>query len=406
VNSEDITNSDRPLLSILIPTKNRQHTAVAAVIEALKVGSPPEVEVVVQDCGDDRSLELALLDAGLRDRIVYQKVEPVSMPENWDQGLRITRGDYVTIIGDDDSVLPGIVEVARWARDAQCPAVASKQQSWYGWPDFPDTSVAGKLRLRSFTGVCDRLNAKAALQRFSKTGDEYRNLPSVYHGLIKRSVLERIHAKTGKYVDALSPDIYSAYAIALHIDWYAMVDFPMTLVGASGRSNWGRNTQSTSYLNFGTAHLKEFNGYEFASVVPATTVQWGSNTESMVRAFVNASREDMIDWVDLERVFARTIIAEPRRVNEHLKKFVSAMRKLHRNLPMSLAKLFGNICGKLAASALRSLRNSDKASADEWHAGIASISEAVELQVKSILRDNVVLRHSRSEAAEIVAAEG
>ena len=45
-----------PILSIIIPTKNRQMTALFAVKTALTVPSD-DIEIIVQDCSDDDSLK-------------------------------------------------------------------------------------------------------------------------------------------------------------------------------------------------------------------------------------------------------------------------------------------------------------------------------------------------------------
>ena len=108
---------DTPLLSVLIPTKNRPNTAIEAITIAVKIASGSNVQVVVQDCSDDDALEQLLLKYDLRDSVLYSKVDPVSMTENWNIGLALTTGEYVTVIGDDDTILPGIIDVALWARN-------------------------------------------------------------------------------------------------------------------------------------------------------------------------------------------------------------------------------------------------------------------------------------------------
>ena len=63
---------------------------------------------------------------------------PVSMTENSNLGMGHVTGKYLTIIGDDDAVLPGIVDVvACWASKHQYSAVKAKQLSFYRWPNCP-----------------------------------------------------------------------------------------------------------------------------------------------------------------------------------------------------------------------------------------------------------------------------
>lgn len=375
--------SEKPLLSVLIPTRNRQHTAIASVIEAVKVGPASEVEIVVQDCSDDDALQSLLFKHDLLGRVVYRRVgHSVSMTENWNRGMCYVRGEYVIIIGDDDAVLPGIVDIARWASKRGYLAVKAKQYSFYGWPDFPDKLLAGKLCLKPFTGKFKVVKTESLLQRFSKTGDEYSNFPMAYHNLVKRSVLEQIHNKSGRYFDGLSPDIYSAYAIGLAIESFAVVDYPMTIMGASARSN-----SSRSRIGQGQQHFSEFNDFQFTSIAPSSWQLNASNTDNMVRAFINSDRKDMLQSVDLKRVFARTVVAEPRRVGEHVQKFVSATRYFERNVPLAIFQLVGNIVGKLALNLMRSLRKPSDSSCDQLCSNIESIADAVDIQVKWLIKN-------------------
>lgn len=40
----------------------------------------------------------------------------ISSIDNFNQAMDLTTGDYVILIGDDDSILPKIVEIAHWAK--------------------------------------------------------------------------------------------------------------------------------------------------------------------------------------------------------------------------------------------------------------------------------------------------
>src|SRR5687767_2195524 len=97
---------DRPLISIVIPTRERVETLRSTLRTALNQESQ-RIEVLVSDnASTDGTAEFV---ASIRDpRLRY--VNPgqrVSMSDNWDFALRSARGEYVVIIGDDDAVVPG-----------------------------------------------------------------------------------------------------------------------------------------------------------------------------------------------------------------------------------------------------------------------------------------------------------
>jgi hypothetical protein len=308
------------------------------------------------------------------------------MTENWNLGMGHITGEYLTIIGDDDAVLPGILNVTRWASNRQISAVNAKQTSYYGWPDFSDKRRAGKVFLRPFTGRCEVVETATLFRRFCKTGDEYPAFPCVYYDIVKWSVIEQIYAKSGRYFDGLSPDIYFAYAAAATVESFAIVDYPITITGGSARSNANR-----TLTRQGHRHFKEFRDYQFSPITPSSWALYASNADNLVKAFVNLGRRDLLQYLDLSRVFARTIVAEPGRAREHVRKYVGAMRQLNKCVPLALVKLVGKIVGKIALMILRGLGPSSVAVSCETVSGVKSISEAVELQKEWLLANKVIL---------------
>ncbi|GEM_PF-3274596 len=97
-----------PLLSIAIPTYKR-FDLLAETLEsvfALHFDFPVEVLVVDNDPSNDA---LALQEISrFRDHsfVYYKNIENVGMFGNWNQGINLARGKYVTILHDDDLLLP------------------------------------------------------------------------------------------------------------------------------------------------------------------------------------------------------------------------------------------------------------------------------------------------------------
>ena len=230
------------------------------------------------------------------------------------------------------------------------------------------------------------MNASQMLRLHSDTGDDFHELPRAYHNLIRLSVLNAIKARTGKYFDSMSPDIYSAYAVASSIDFFVTVDYPMTITGASPSSNTIRLKNAQ-----GGIHFSEFNNFQFSPLAPESWQLCASNSDSMVRAIVNCGRQDIVTFVDFNRIFARTIVAEPGRTGEHVLKFIGAMRYLEKSTWLSVLQLIGNVGGKVALSLIDAVRVREDYSDDVWYSDIKSISEAVYLQQKWLLDNNVVL---------------
>ncbi|MCK4296614.1 MAG: glycosyltransferase, partial [Candidatus Marinimicrobia bacterium] len=99
-----------PLLSIIIPTRNRQKYAISAITSILSI-SAPDLELVVQDNSDSRDLEEYIRSNVNDTRLRYNYTStPQSMIDNFDAAIGLASGKYLCLIGDDDGVNPEIIE--------------------------------------------------------------------------------------------------------------------------------------------------------------------------------------------------------------------------------------------------------------------------------------------------------
>ncbi len=369
------SSKTEPLLSILIPTKNRANTAIECIELAISIGDKDEVEVLVQDCSSSDELKVLIDSRGYAGRIQYARQEGLSMNENWSLAIENSSGKYITIIGDDDAVLPSLMTVVRWANNSGVEAIALSPQSFYGWPDFPEPDKAGLLLLSAFTGQIEIRDSAEYLKICCDTGDKYRELPSIYHGIVHRGVLEKIRRRSGKYFDGLSPDFSSAYAIAISVDKYAFANYPATIVGASLKSNWGRNSR-----NMGYEHQREFRDFEFSPLAPDSRSLWSQGADCMVKSLQAMNRKDLLTHYDIERIYARTICQERGLAVKHFSKYFSGIGMLGRNRTLSLLKLLGNVIAFCLVRTIRGIRSKERVSQSAWPKKVMSISEAVEIQ--------------------------
>lgn len=265
--------SDRVLLSVVMPTHARARYAKHAIRSVLAVDSP-ELQLVVHDTSDDRALADDV--AGIRDpRLRYVHChEPLSMTENHNRAMALAEGEYVCLIGDDDSILPEALDAARWAARHGVPAIAPEVVANYAWPDFRSRAFgaghAGRLYLKRRFGSIERRHARADLQAaLGRAALGTDGLPKVYHGLVARNVMERVRERGGAYFYGTSPDVSGAVGIATLIDDYVWIDHPLTLPGASAGSNTGRSATKT---HVGTVeddpHTKRFRNLAWPDVLP------------------------------------------------------------------------------------------------------------------------------------------
>ena len=129
-----------PLLSIAIPTHNRAKYAIHAIRSILNI--PDErIEVVVSDTSTDGELQARLSElvvSGVVDPRLkyYQPVERLDMTENHNNVISAATGEYVCLIGDDDSITAEAVSAAAWASKNNIEVIAPNVVANYAWPDF------------------------------------------------------------------------------------------------------------------------------------------------------------------------------------------------------------------------------------------------------------------------------
>lgn len=242
------------LLSVVIPTHNRARYAIHAIASLLSIPST-ELEIVVSDTSTDGELWAQLTAQSkhfLNDhRLKYFRPSgKLDMTGNHNAAIEAATGEYVCLIGDDDTVTADALLAAAWARDRGIELIAPKVVANYVWPDFRSRFLgaghASRLYFAKHVGGALMQDSAAALERALRNAAQGTDgMPKIYHGIVKRSVLEQIRELSGAYFHGSSPDVSGAIGLALCSKNFVEVDYPLTIPGASGGSNTGRSAMNT-----------------------------------------------------------------------------------------------------------------------------------------------------------------
>lgn len=257
------------LLSIVIPTKDRYEVLFPTIRSLL--GSLPktrEIEIVVQDNSLDNSAAVSFLEEINDERLIYRHVK-FSMPvsENSELAISAARGEFVTFIGDDDLVSPYILDVVRQNVGADVNAVIYPP-AYFWWPSVKFKKVTKFYRPGAlwypllFNRPPRWVDTKRELERVLSQGCvSLYDLPRLYHGIVRRSVLDALRLKSGRVIHGASPDMACAIALALSLSKHLKIDFPLTIFGASKGSGGGL-----------TAEKRHFGVLEEQSFLPKSTI--------------------------------------------------------------------------------------------------------------------------------------
>lgn len=317
-----ISASTTPLLSIVIPTKNRYETLIPTLNALLDniVGS--SYEIVVQDNSDNPTDAKAYLKQRPDGRIRYtHQAGFLSIVENTEAAFTRAQGEYITFIGDDDLVDPNILYFVQSFLDRDIDAVIYPP-AYYWWPSVRFATPTRYHQPGAFwyppsTSTAEQhINTKLELNQVTSQGAvALFDLPRVYHGVVRRRVLEAIKTSSGHYVNGASPDMALAIATAFEVNSHIKIDIPLTVYGASKNSGGG---WTAAQIHFGKIaeqpHLPQYTKDHWSDRLPPI---WSEHTiypQTAMEVMRFMGRPDTLDY---GAFYASMLVNEP-----HLRRYV------------------------------------------------------------------------------------
>lgn len=380
-------NEDLPLLSIVIPTRNRLDYVKSAIQSVLQISSP-QLQLAVEDNGDSNELEVWLKDNVADRRLVYHYSNAqASMSENYDRAMSLATGEYVSLIGDDDGVNPEIIEAARWAKDNAFDALVPSSLINYVWPDLQMTSrgsmEAGELSIRLFTGEKTYPDPESEMLKCARdAGQNFHKLPKAYYGIVRKECLDFVKERTGTFFPGVSPDMAAALAVANYAKRICHVDYPLFVPGSSANSNAGLSGLKKHIGRLrDQPHLPSTCEQDWSDIVPlfySVPTIWA---EATVGALSAMGRHDILRSFNVPWLYAFCFIFHFQYMNNSVGSFYRALRVLHRGYFVGTLQFIYWFCywwGLRAKSLiLRFTGNSYKDKSYRKH-GLQNIDEAVQ----------------------------
>ena len=307
-----------PLLSIVVPTKDRYFylKKLIQLIDSFQFGD--EVEMVIQDnTADNREIVDFLADEKYAFVVYdyYSEQLPVSL--NSDKAILNSSGEYICFIGDDDGVTKYILEGVKWMK-ANGIEAAKPAETHYLWPDAINAinvSEAAVVKYRKFTGCVKYLFAYDELLRTLKAGIPDRgNMPLAYHGIVSRKVMDKVYSICGTYFPGNSPDIANGAALSLIVNKYALVDLPWAIYGSCVSKGGGERMPGKSFPPkiSDIAHWPKDAEEKWYPKIPKVAIWVTIWPESVISALKKMGREDLIKHFNIYIFYARFILHYPK----------------------------------------------------------------------------------------------
>jgi len=233
--------------SLCIPTRNRQTYVVDAVSYYLRT-IDINGEVIVADNSDNKfeiinSLKPFLFDRRLKILPAQDKV--LSMKDNWERAVSNTQGEWISIIGDDDIFSPDLILFIQHFLKTVPNASKYEAFKWKGINfSWSGVNVDGRRNPACIPVDGDTvrvIKSSDHLEGVMSWGKPKRSCgsgPSIYHGLWRRSLIDKVKKlHNGFLFDASIMDYESGYNAMISTDSFIFIDRPFSILGACDKSN-------------------------------------------------------------------------------------------------------------------------------------------------------------------------
>ncbi|OTG66885.1 hypothetical protein B9T25_08885 [Acinetobacter sp. ANC 4470] len=309
----------RPLLSIVIPTKNRYSTLIN-LVEKLLDWNSADYEVVVQDNSENNTpIKNFLLNYSNDPRLKYfHNINPVTVCQNAEDAIDNSIGEYVCFLGDDDGIIKQSLDVVKWMKENDVDSLNCKQGS-YCWPEFRNKnygkrkSLAGMLIYHSHNGDLYSQDAVSGLNSLLENGCLTLNgITRLYHGIVSRKTLNLLKEKTGTYFPGAIADMSSAVGLVFFAKKHYYLNFPLIISGASGASYAGNSGKKNNHTVF--EHQPWFAKEtltQWSNKLPKRIVAQTVWPDSAMKALKKVGHADLISKISFSIIYAEYLSEFP-----------------------------------------------------------------------------------------------
>ncbi len=317
-----------PILSIVIATKNRVKYCIAAIEHILSFNEH-DFELIIQDNTDNLSLKEHVENNFSDYRLKYNYTPPpFSSIDNFNMAISLASGRYLCLIGDDDGVCTSLFQIVKWANENNIDSISPAKFVSYVWPN---KETNGKMTIPYFSTRIWYNSPLEYIQPLVNNGIiQYLdfNLPKLYHGVVKRELLEKVKSIAGNYVGGLSPDIYSSISLSLVTNSNLVIDFPLTIAGACDQSTTYDNSKGKHSGKLEDApHLRSRENYVWDNNVPAFYSVPTIWAESGIKAIKECNIEADIKKLNLIKILAAAINDSPAFASFFMQKTIEKLER-------------------------------------------------------------------------------
>ena len=233
--------TDRPLFSVLIPSRNRLELLRHAVDSVL--GQDASFEIIIADNASNEPYSDYISSLGqIASRSVRSEI-PLPVTENWNRALAAATGRYFIMLGDDDALCPGwLTRATGLIEKFEEPDVLYAMAYHYAYPGVIQSRSGGYFASVNNSDVFRVFEQPYLLARSDAVflGEQalrfrHRFSFNSQHFTWSRQFVELV-AQAGPFFQGPYPDYYAAMVTMLSANKICVVTKPQVTIGISPKS--------------------------------------------------------------------------------------------------------------------------------------------------------------------------
>ncbi len=217
-----------PRFSIVIPTRNRPELAIQAIRSVL-LQTYVDFEVLVLENSDNNCLSLTEFRDDPRVRIM-PSTSVLSMPDNWERGLSVARGEFIAYISDKDRFVCTALEIVADAIDEETGCIFNYRKAWFE----SDSAILAVQRCTNGRLV---IPTSDVLLAWFDTVTHRHNAPMIYCSFVRNSLVQELRSINGRFFFGNAPDVCSGILLTAMRESYVLIDRVLSIANSGNWSN-------------------------------------------------------------------------------------------------------------------------------------------------------------------------
>lgn len=273
----------KPLLSIVIPTRNRPSELRVAVKSAVEIQSKVEAEIVIASNGDSLKGDLEAIEPDLISKTrVVRSDERLSLTQNWKFGLSFSRGTWIHFLGDDDYLIfDNGVNLTSLLTLTKSNGIKFKI-AHFNWVENSPGDFVAPLSSTTNEVKSEAVPSQLSEKWWSISPNKFPT--GTAHSLVRRDWLMRFGEDL--VFNSISPDWYTGSIFALSENEYTFVDAYWAAIGNHPNNSIALMKQPDRTLSKAENILARHDGNSelrnlYQGTFPTT---WLARTDALVQA--------------------------------------------------------------------------------------------------------------------------